>query len=95
MSSATQYAIPSKFGGKWETEYLYPRPTLLRVEYSVKLILLIYFMIIFLDRYGAVERVGFSQSSKLSAAFRFSSPTLYNLTLYILLKLLNNPFPRP
>ena len=41
LSSATQNAIPSKFGGKWGSECLntsFPLPTLQCAGYSVKLI---------------------------------------------------------
>ena len=40
LSSATQHATPPELGGNWETEWLirFPLPTLLRAEYSVKLI---------------------------------------------------------
>ena len=41
LSSATQFAMPPEFGGKWETDCLitrFPLPTLLFAEYSVKLI---------------------------------------------------------
>ena len=41
-SSATQYAMPPDFSGKWGTECLnttFPLPTLLCAGYSMKLIL--------------------------------------------------------
>ena len=44
LNSATQYAMPPDFGGKWETEFLNTRfrlHSLLCAGYSVKLILYI------------------------------------------------------
>ena len=44
LSSVTQYAMPSEFGGKWETECLKTRfslPTLMCAGYRVKLIITI------------------------------------------------------
>ena len=50
LSSATQHAMPPKFGRKWGTEYLntrFPLPTLLCAGYSVKLIYIYFLKILF------------------------------------------------